>query len=222
MYRDDLADELIPLLESSLIFPPQGLFLRLDACSPKDGEGPVALRSVGDVLLKVATSVRARNALVHCLDDCLDDKMKMGGVDLFFLPFDARMAGDREYRVFCRPGDGVVAGVSQYRWYRPWRFAEVGKGEMERVVSRVVRGAEELRGMILDEVKGGVGEEGDGLLLEQGFSFDVFYDEDADTCSLVELNTFGVRSACGSCLFQWVDDRRVLYGEEKAEFRVAL
>jgi hypothetical protein len=93
---------------------------------------------------------------------------------------------------------------------------------MERVVSRVVRGAEELRGMILDEVKGGVGEEGDRLLLEQGCSFDVFYDEDADTCSLVELNTFGVRSACGSCLFQWVDDRRVLYGEEKAEFRVAL
>jgi hypothetical protein len=62
----------------------------------------------------------------------------------------------------------------------------------------------------------------DRLMMEQGFSFDLFYDEDSETCELVELNTFGVRSGCGSCLFQWVEDRGVLYGEEEPEFRVSM
>ena len=228
-FREDLEDEIVPLLKSSLVFPPQGLFLRLDACSPKDGAGPLALRRVEDVLLKVVTSVRVRNALVHHVDDPEGDRRVDGdgagisGLEMFFLPFDERMAGDREYRVFCRPGDGRVTGISQYRWYRPWRFAGLGEEEQERVAKRIVEEAEEVRGMVLDEVRHAAEEDPlMRLLLEQGFSFDLFFDEDHDTCSLVELNTFGVRSACGSCLFQWVRDRRVLYGSDEAEFRVAI
>ncbi|KAG7289387.1 hypothetical protein NEMBOFW57_005757 [Staphylotrichum longicolle] len=128
LYRDDIADEIAPLLQKSLVFPARGLFLRLDACSPKDGAGALALRSVDDVVRKVVTSVRARNALFHFLQghdqaqsSRVGDKEGQGqgeGMELFFLPFDERMAGDREYRVFCRPGDGRVTGVSQYRWYR--------------------------------------------------------------------------------------------------------
>ncbi len=67
-------------------------------------------------------------------------------------------------------------------------------------------------------------EERDRLLTEQGLSFDLFLDEEAQTVELVELNSFGVRSPCGSCLFQWVRDRAVLYGEErhdKLEFRIS-
>jgi hypothetical protein len=221
LFREDLAEDIAPLLHSSLIFPPEGLFLRLDECSPKDGAGPLVLRTVQDVLVKLVTSVRARNALVHFLEDDSDSESQEGGVELYFLPFDERMAGDREYRVFCRPGDGRVCGISQYRWYRAWRFQGLGKPEQESVVRRVMEGAEEMRGLILEEVMKG-GTEEDKLLLEQGFSFDLFYDEDTDACSLVELNTFGVRSACGSCLFQWVDDCKVLYGEEEAQFRVSV
>ncbi|KAK4234500.1 hypothetical protein C8A03DRAFT_37724 [Achaetomium macrosporum] len=217
LYREDLADELAPLFHSTLIFPPEGLFLRLDEYSPKDGAGPLVLRTVEDVLRNLVTSVRARNALVHSLDD--EDGGE--GVELFFLPFDERMAGDREYRVFCRPGDGRVCAISQYRWHRSWRFQGVGEAEQERVVRRVWEGAEEVRSLLLGEVAKG-GTEEDKLLGEQGFSFDLFYDEDANACSLVELNTFGGRSACGSCLFQWADDRKVLYGEEEAQFRVSV
>jgi hypothetical protein len=144
-----------------------------------------------------------------------------GGLELFFLPFDARMASEREYRVFCAPGDGRIAGVSQYRWYKPWRFRGLGEQAQEKVVRAILEGAEAVKGLILEEV-GRRNDAGDRLMMEQGFSFDLFYDEDTDRCSLVELNTFGVRSACGSCLFQWVDDRKVLYGEEEAEFRVAV
>jgi hypothetical protein len=78
-----------------------------------------------------------------------------------------------------------------------------------------------VRGLILAEVEKR-GEREDRLMREQGFSFDLFYDEGTERCELVELNTFGVRSACGSCLFQWVEDRKVMYGEEEAEFRVAV
>jgi hypothetical protein len=120
------------------------------------------------------------------------------------------MASEREYRVFCAPGDGRIAGVSQYRWYKAWQFQGLG----EQAQGKVVRA-------IWEEV-GRRNDAEDRLMMEQGFSFDLFYDEDTDRCSLVELNTFVVRSACGSCLFQWVDDRKVLYGEEEAEFRVAV
>ena len=82
-------------------------------------------------------------------------------------------------------------------------------------------GVENARRLILDEVGKGERVE-DKLMLEQGFSFDLFYEEETGRCELVELNTFGVRSACGSCLFQWVEDRKVLYGEGEAEFRVSV
>ncbi|KAK3906373.1 putative cell division cycle 123 protein [Staphylotrichum tortipilum] len=216
LFREDLEDTIIPVLEREVIFPPEGLFVRFDEFSPKDGAGPAAIGNAGEVVRKVVTSVRARNVL----GNFLEDKGESEGVEMFFMRWDGRMAAEREYRVFCRPGDGKVSAVSQYRWWTGWRFGGVGEEEQERVVKRVRRGAEEVRGLILEEAERR-GEEEDRLLVEQGFSFDLLYDEDGDTCELVELNTFGVRSACGSCLFQWVDDRRVLYGEEEAEFRVA-
>jgi hypothetical protein len=80
-----------------------------------------------------------------------------------------------------------------------------------------VEGAARVRGMILDEVRRSERAE-DKLLLEQGFSFDLFYDEETGRCELVELNTFGVRSACGSCLFQWVRIGRCCTGRRRLSF----
>ncbi|KAK3309761.1 uncharacterized protein B0T15DRAFT_516430 [Chaetomium strumarium] len=117
-------DELAPVLAPT--FPAEGLFLRLDECSPNDGAGPLVLRNVEDVLLKLVTSVRARNALVHLLDSVDENE---NGFELFCLPFDDRMAADREYRVFYRPGDSRVYTISQYRWYRAWRFQGGGEAE---------------------------------------------------------------------------------------------
>ena len=52
----------------------------------------------------------------------------------------------------------------------------------------------------------------DMLLVKQGFSFDFFFNVGSRTYEYVELNGFGVRSNCGSCLFQWMKDRDLLYG----------
>lgn len=77
--------------------------------------------------------------------------------------------------------------------------------------------AERIRGLILDDLDES---EMDRLLVEQGFSFDLLFDEERNACELVELNGFGARSSCGSCLFQWVRDREQLYRGEDMEFRV--
>ncbi|KAK3936646.1 hypothetical protein QBC46DRAFT_394556 [Diplogelasinospora grovesii] len=224
MYADDLQDEIVPLLSTQLAFPPEGLFLRLDACSPKDGvqnpPGKASLHTVEEVILRIVTSTRARNALFHTLEDT-----KQVAVEMYFLPFNPQMRSEREYRVFCRPGDARMTGISQYRWHKPWLLATDTEGqpksgrEMEGVAGIVTTGATHLHRQILGELQR---DDENELLLKQGFSFDVFYDEDKGQCELVELNTFGVRSACGSCLFQWVKDRHILYGQEDIEFRVTL
>lgn len=60
-------------------------------------------------------------------------------------------------------------------------------------------------------------------LRTRGFSFDVLEEDGADgDIQLIELNHFGAMSGCGSCLFHWIRDARVLYGLENGiEFRVA-
>ncbi|KAI0160272.1 hypothetical protein GGR57DRAFT_414329 [Xylariaceae sp. FL1272] len=61
------------------------------------------------------------------------------------------------------------------------------------------------------------GDERDMALMKQGFTFDISYDEKEDTVQLVELNVFGARSACGSCLFHWIKDRKTLEGHDDPE-----
>ncbi|WYZ35992.1 hypothetical protein EsH8_X_000639 [Colletotrichum jinshuiense] len=215
---EDLNDEIAPAL-SSLRFPPQGLFVRMDACSPKDGAhmvpGKMSLQSVDEIILRLVTSGRCRSALEGCLDE-------MSPVELFFLPFDPRMGAEREYRVFCRTGDCKITGISQYRWHKPWRFANSSEEEQTDVINRICLQAERVREEILAGLKSE--DESDRMLVKQGMAFDLFYDEQTQRVELVELNPFGTRSPCGSCLFQWIKDRKVLYDEDESdtiEFRVS-
>lgn len=217
MFAEDLDDMIKPLLRTRLAFPPEGLFLRLDACSPKDGAqlvpGRLALHRVDEVVLRLVTSRRARNSLSHSLGD------GRGSFGLFFMPFDARMRSEREYRAFCPPGARRVTAVSQYQWHKPWRFARSDADGQHSAARTILDGVAEIHRLILADLKDD--DRMDELLVEQGFSFDVFFDEGSGTCQLVELNVFGARSACGSCLFHWVKDRDQLYGKSDGiELRV--
>ncbi|KAJ9138324.1 hypothetical protein NKR19_g7883 [Coniochaeta hoffmannii] len=217
MFADDIDDEIKPLLRKQLTFPPEGLFLRLDACSPKDGAhavpGRMALHTVEEVILRLVTSRRARNSLFNSLNDGYQT------FDLFFMPFDDRMRSDREYRVYCPPGAKKITAISQYQWHKPWRFAHSAPQMQSAMAQAIVDGVTAIHSLILEDLK--EKNPRDELLVEQGVSFDVFFDEDSGTCQLVELNVFGVTSGCGSCLFQWVKDRDQLYGSgHNIEFRV--
>lgn len=217
MYAEDLEDEIAPAL-SSVSFPPEGLFMRLDAFSPKDGAcrvpGRRSLHTVDEAILRLVTSSRARNALYDALESGAER------VNLFFVPFNARMQSEREYRAFCPPGGRRITAVSQYRWHQPWMMSELQSlEEIEDVAGKILGGIESLHGQILEDLE--EDNDMDRLLLEQGFTFDSFFDEETGRCQLIELNGFGVRSSCGSCLFQWVRDRAVLYGAESdVEFRI--
>jgi hypothetical protein len=219
MFAEDLNDEIKPWLEKYLTFPPDGLFLRLDACSPKDGAhlvpGKIALHSVEETILRLVTSTRARNSLFNSLKD------RSESFDLFFMPFDSRMRSDKEYRVYCPPDGSRIGAVSQYQWHKPWEIASDDTDTRDSMTALIMDGITQIHSLILADLKDD--NPTDRLLRAQGFSFDVFFDKDSGTCELVELNVFGVRSGCGSCLFQWVKDRDQLYGlTGKVEFRVTL
>ncbi|KAI0393019.1 hypothetical protein F5Y17DRAFT_332015 [Xylariaceae sp. FL0594] len=228
IYLEELEEYIVPAF-ASLTFPPEGLFMRLDACSAKDGQqkipGSRALRSVDQILLLLLTSQRARNALAHALDDVKEGRGGDKAFELFFTPFSPRMQSDREYRVFCppfHPAESLrVTAISQYRWHKPWLFASSSEEERQRAVERIVRGVETIARQIAKDVV--AGDEIDELLMRQGLSFDVSFDEEQDRVELIELNVFGASSACGSCLFHWIRDRETLEsrgGSEELEFRV--
>ncbi|RSL92509.1 hypothetical protein CEP52_013786 [Fusarium oligoseptatum] len=193
-FEEDLREDVFPAF-SSLKFPPEGLFMRLTGCSPKDGRwrDPTrpSLDSTDDIILRLTTSERARNDIVNSLESGSET------VNITFLPFDARMDSRREYRVFCCPTNGNITA---------WQ-------------TKIWAGIVAIHRHILNDLKPDA--ELDNLLLQQGFTFDVLYDEDKEATELVELNVFGARSGCGSCLFNWVNDFSQLYGEgEDVEFRV--
>ncbi|KAM0557220.1 hypothetical protein ACHAPJ_005484 [Fusarium lateritium] len=215
-YREDIEEEIIPAF-SSLIFPSEGLFIRLDRCSPKDGRqtvpGRSSLHSPNDIILRLITSQRARNEIIKSLEEGVLT------INLTFLPFNDRMSSKREYRVYCAPRIGRVTAVSQYCWHRPWLFGDQGPEDYMNVVEKIWNGILRIHREILEDLDSN--NEMDQLLLKQGFSFDVFYDETDGPLQLVELNVFGARSGCGSCLFHWIKDFDTLYGDgENVEFRV--
>ncbi|KAJ8132707.1 hypothetical protein O1611_g918 [Lasiodiplodia mahajangana] len=222
IYREEIDEEIVPAFKS-IVFPPEGLFMRLEACSAKDGvqkiPGTSVLRSVDEVLLLLLTSSRARNAIFNALEG--DSKV----LELFFTPWNGRMRSEREYRVFCPPfrsADSLrISAISQYEWHKQWLFYLGSDERRKRIADKISKGCDEIRKQIAAELD--PNDRMDALLMRQGLTFDVLFDEEHDLVQLVELNVFGVRSACGSCLFHWIRDRETLEGRgdpEDVEFRV--
>jgi hypothetical protein len=219
-YAEDLEDDVYPAF-NGLHFPPEGLFMRLGACSPKDGAqltpGMLSIHSVEDIVLRITTSARTWSALTNILNHEGEEGY------VYFLPFNSQMRSEREYRVFCIPNSLNVSGVSQYRWHKPWIFGHEDRNEMASIAHKILGGIQDVHAEIIAYMKAHDNSDLESLIRAQGFTFDVLYDENTGKCALIELNTFGVRSACGSCLFQWLKDRASLYGETgDIEFRVAV
>ncbi|KAF8213656.1 hypothetical protein K438DRAFT_1750868 [Mycena galopus ATCC 62051] len=60
-------------------------------------------------------------------------------------------------------------------------------------------------------------------LNRDGFMFEVFVHTTTREVQLLELNPFGIRSSCGSCLFHRVIDAETLYGaKDEVEVRLAI
>ena len=181
-------------------------FMRLDESSPKDSPlipGPVT--SAEEVVLKIISSRRAMEAL---------RVLEAGQMEsVILMPWDDGMDPGREFRCFVPPssGQGRVTAISQYRWHEP--FSGWDRVDAERLVEQ----AAEILGMIERHgEKTGFIED----LRKFGFTFDVA--AVGDEVQLIEVNPFGAMSGCGSCLFHWLDDAKLLYGlEDDVEVRIA-
>ncbi|KAL8762675.1 MAG: hypothetical protein Q9184_001382 [Pyrenodesmia sp. 2 TL-2023] len=188
-------------------------FARLDTCSLKDamvGSGP--LQDIDDLWKRLATSMRA-SAGVQALRAAGDQP-----VYLYLLRWNDKMSSKLEYRVFCAPGNGKITAISQYGWFDKWYHSEETQQRRNEIAKRVFENANIIHQRIMHHPAMTEG------LRKRGFVFDILEDPDANnaTC-LIELNDFGAMSGCGSCLFHWIEDAKLLYGlEEAVTFRVTI
>lgn len=189
-----------------------GYFMRLDLCSAKDGhdnQGPVF--SALDVWKHIVTSHRAICSIKTCLEQNLP-------VQVFLTPWDQKMNTRHEWRVFVSPARGSnsvkIGAISQYSWH------QILDPAATITDTGLIYNAAQL---LLDEIIA-FPHPYQQLLQEQGFVFDMLLPPpfNGDPI-LVELNTFGSRSGCGSALFHWLHDRQQLYGQkEEAVIRVLI
>lgn len=188
---DDLIHEK-PFRDTTL-FDGRKWFVRADDVSPKDGEGSAEPVTTLQQLFKLlTTSWRLHGA--YC-------RHKGGPFRLHLLPWDDQADTQTEFRVFVAPTDTIhnarVTAISQYSWWR-----SILPHIKERI-PEVVKAAEAMLETIKQQ--GSIAEP-----LRQGFSFDL---QCRDTIQLIELNGFGALQSTGSCLFNWVSDRHILYDE---------
>jgi len=176
------------------------VFVRLDYCSPKDGvHGIKPLATAMEIIESIVTSFRARMALQ------MDHEFR----NIYVLPFNEEMSTEKELRCFARPGDAALVAVSQYRWWRPCTYLSDRDEESQHATASTIVGCvPPVLQEVLQEARGKTFE---AELLEQGFVFDCLWKPEVSRCQLVELNTFGPRSTCGSALFHWIRDADLLW-----------
>ncbi|KAK2826879.1 hypothetical protein FQN49_007363 [Arthroderma sp. PD_2] len=197
------------------IFCGQEWFLRLDSCSTKDGQnGTKPIKSLGDLIIQLCTSMRGRRAMLDILGD---DREKP---KVFLVPYNKQMDPSREFRVFCPPPKGEIAAISQYRWTSP--FAVSGPEEAAKVAKDVYDNSTEIHRQIMKAA----GQLSDDSVLKmmqvEGFTFDII-SLSGGQAQLVEINPFGAMSGCGSCLYHWLKDSSVLYGQSgRVQVKMAL
>ncbi|SJL01487.1 uncharacterized protein ARMOST_04809 [Armillaria ostoyae] len=221
-------DELVSLfprltkagIPASSVFAGKDYFLRLDFCSAKDSEA--ANSSVDDVAEIIEMLYKSRRACRALADELERRKGRPGRpVNLFLLPFNHDINPAREYRVFVPPSESVlsVSAISQYRWHKPFyeadrsaamcRAKEVHEGAI-RILELILEHAESLPQQVRDTMQ------------REGLVFDVFQTSGGEV-QLVEINPFGAMSGCGTSLFHWVRDAKLLYGEcSKVEVRLSM
>jgi hypothetical protein len=198
--KDDL-DDLLDLFAQHATFPhtipTNGWFVRLDEVSPKDSlvsSGPI--RTPTDLIYVLATSRRVLTAFTRT----------PLGANLYYMPWDSTMDTKREFRVFCPPTPDITGVkftcITQYVWQSAFPFLE---GEThEWVAQKVLIGSQQ----VLESIKWSSGYNIE--IQNQGFTFDVRL-RNSGVVELIELNTFGALTRCGSGLFHWIRDFNQLY-----------
>lgn len=204
----EVEDALSSSMRPEILLNNKRYFVRLNDCSPKDSESAkLPISSLRQLVLCLLTSNRARG-------DFEAHVMENRRVHIYLHAWDEEMAQGVEFRCFVPPAAHLdnkrprMVAMSQYHWHRAFPVAAF---EPRETVEVALTSAEEILRQILSTAisLGILGE-----LKTWGFTFDIVVKR-SGRVQLVEVNPFGVNSGCGSCLFHWVDDAKLLYGDKK-------
>lgn len=185
------------------------VFARWDECSPKDGKlklGP--LRTAEDVVLQICTSKRTLYAIAATEKKCAAEKTALK-CPLVLTKYIWSMHAVYEFRCFVYR-DRLTA-ISQYAWKTymiNWTTAATTIwGMAEDMKRRIVKYNDQLDDDYSD------------MLNAEGFIFDIRVKGESHIhdVQLISLNAFGPNSNCGSALFHWTKDWKVLSGESGSQ-----
>ena len=224
---------------STLFASDRKWFVRLDTCSLKDsryferGKAPAKLGSepagsAYSIYTRLATSPRASRGIGIV-------RSQGQPVVLYLFPWREDLGKGTEYRVFCPPVRSKemnsrlrISAISQYKWHAPWQ--PVTEAPAEDEAQRISEGCRHLLDVIQDhaQAEGFLGD-----MRVRGFVFDVLALPSAKPpltgspdgrdvqLQLIELNPFGATTGCGSALFHWLRDAKLLYGlQDNVELRI--
>lgn len=182
LYEDDLQIVIQRLSDNWI---PGKYFIRLDACSAKDGMVKGPIMSAKDTIYALVTSSRIHTSL----------KIDNTNI-LYFVTFDESWDQERELRVFVR--HNKITCISQYDCYKRGYFSTISEDHLLVIGQNVERYVNEVIKIIAPKIN------------TSDFVVDVYVNKDF-TIKLVELNCFGYWLAAGSALFNWSTDRDILY-----------
>lgn len=119
---------------------------------------------------------------------------------------------------------GRITAISQYRWHAPYHRPSLISAQAD--ATKALTAAHSIHARIISHATSlePLPDSTSVLqkLLSEGFVFDIFEAPNGEM-QLLEINPFGAMSGCGSCLFHWIEDARVMYGkQERVEVRLAM
>ncbi|KAH0150149.1 hypothetical protein KCU67_g10783, partial [Aureobasidium melanogenum] len=204
----DIEEALSPLMHPGIFDNNKHYFVRLNDCSPKDSESAkMPISSLRQLVICLLTSNRARG-------DFEAHVMENRRVQIYLHAWDREMAQGVEFRCFVPPtahldnANSKMVAMSQYHWHKSFPIAAF---EPRETIDVALTSAEE----IMKQISGTATDQGVlGELKTWGFTFDIVVKR-SGRVQLVEVNPFGANSGCGSCLFHWIDDAKLLYGGKK-------
>eukprot|EP00703_Trepomonas_sp_PC1_P002054 JAP94552.1 Putative cell division cycle protein [Trepomonas sp. PC1] len=183
LYCEDLEDIVHKI---DIQNPKWPCFIRFDSCSPKDA-GCLKVQNSWEV---VSVLVRSKR-LYKIYSDNIPEK-------IILRPWDQNIWDNRdknEHRVFVH--NNKITAISQYDCYNNHNFSR-----FRISYPLIIEHIKEIQHQVETAFK------------LQSYVIDVFVGEPEQyVVQFIEINPFGMESPCGSCLFHWVDDQKILYGD---------
>lgn len=203
---------------------PEGCFIRLDNCSPKDSEINFPIKDTNDIEKCINTSSRAQDYInTLYLYDTI--------TPIYLIPYNKFMSENKKYEFRVFVCDGQITAISSY--YTGYEYLDIIKlisiednypleenfniknmfdkcCELYKKFYTKYFDPNKISSMRKYNIKG---------IIFPSIVIDMFLMPRHET--IIEINPFGKTTRTSSCLFSWEDDYNQLYGQNnKIEIRI--